>query len=312
MKKSVRYIGLTGVLCLGTLFSLNADNASFSLQTSNRTNQSDFEELLAADKQDMYLLKDTDIISDNTNTASVIESQAAGSTVSVITINGSMCRVLTQSGRIGYMPLARLTNKEEYVFSAADDIKYAKEGTELLGIPFSNGTQIDVLEENDEIHIIGTNNFQYWEVETDGRICYVSKDELMDEKKIRIVTPPANNNQNNNGNGGNGGGNYTPNWDGTVLNPRNGSIIGPSGKETYYNLPMQGVISIMRAAGFNYEYWIRSDGVKMYGDYVMIAADLSIRPRGSLVPTSLGMGIVCDTGTFIYTNPTQIDIAVAW
>jgi 3D (Asp-Asp-Asp) domain-containing protein len=44
----------------------------------------------------------------------------------------------------------------------------------------------------------------------------------------------------------------------------------------------------------------------------MIAADLSIRPRGSLVPTSLGMGIVCDTGTFIYTNPTQIDIAVAW
>lgn len=75
---------------------------------------------------------------------------------------------------------------------------------------------------------------------------------------------------------------------------------------------MDGVISIMRGIGNNDPYWVRGDGVKMLGDYVMIAADLSIRPRGSLVPTSLGMGIVCDTGSFIHSNPTQIDIAVAW
>ena len=306
MKKTVRYIGMTGLLCIGTIFSLNADNTSFSALAPEKSGTSEFEELLAADKQDMYLLKDTDIISDNTNTASVIDSQLAGSTVSVITIDGSMCKVLTENGRVGYMPLTRLTAKKEYVFVPQDVIKYAKEGTVLLGIPFDNGTEIEVLDENDEIHIIGTNEFQYWEVETDGRTCYVSKDDLMDEKKIIIITPPPTPQRYDDGGG------YTPNWDGTVLNPRNGAIIGPSGKETYYNLPMQGVINIMRSAGFNYEYWVRSDGVKMYGDYVMIAADLSIRPRGSLVPTSLGMGIVCDTGTFIYTNPTQIDIAVAW
>ncbi|MBR3357078.1 MAG: hypothetical protein IKG46_04545 [Solobacterium sp.] len=308
MKKTVRYIGLTGLLCIGTVFSLNADNTSFSALSPGKsgTGTNEFEELLAADKQDMYLLKDTNIISDNTNTASVIDTQRAGTTVSVITIDGSMCRVLTENGRVGYIPLTRLTAKLEYVFTPQDEIKYAKEGTVLLGIPFDNGTEIEELEENDEIHVIGTNDLQYWEVEADGRICYVSKDDLMDEKKIIIVTPPPVPQRND------AGGGYTPNWDGTVLNPRNGAIIGPSGKETYYNLPMQGVINIMRAAGFNYEYWVRSDGVKMYGDYVMIAADLSIRPRGSLVPTSLGMGIVCDTGTFIYTNPTQIDIAVAW
>ncbi|UNT96913.1 hypothetical protein [Allobaculum mucilyticum] len=101
-------------------------------------------------------------------------------------------------------------------------------------------------------------------------------------------------------------------WTGSVLTPSAGVNMGPSGKETYYNLPMEGVVSIMRDMGNTDEYWVRDDGVKMLGDYVMIAAHLPTRPRGSLVPTSLGMGIVCDTGTFALNNHTQIDIAVAW
>ena len=75
---------------------------------------------------------------------------------------------------------------------------------------------------------------------------------------------------------------------------------------------MSGVISIMRSIGNNDPYWIREDGVKMLGNYVMIAANLNIRPRGSLVETSLGTGIVCDTGGFAEKDQTQIDIAVNW
>ena len=75
---------------------------------------------------------------------------------------------------------------------------------------------------------------------------------------------------------------------------------------------MTGIVQVMRNMGNNDPYWIRDDGVKMLGNYVMCAADLSIRPRGSLVATSLGMGIVCDTGGFIYANPYQLDIAVNW
>lgn len=107
----------------------------------------------------------------------------------------------------------------------------------------------------------------------------------------------------------------TQTWTGPVLSKAAGVNIGPSGKETYYNLPMEGVISLMRSAGFSeaeYPYWVREDGVKMFGEYVMIAAELSSRPKGSLVPTSLGMGMVCDTGSFALSNPTQIDIAVNW
>ncbi len=99
---------------------------------------------------------------------------------------------------------------------------------------------------------------------------------------------------------------------GPSLTRSRGTIQGPSGKETYYNLNMSGVVGIMRRMGYDYEYWVRDDGVKMFGNYVMVAANLNLRPRGSLVQTSLGMGMVCDTGTFAKRNPTQIDIATAW
>lgn len=101
-------------------------------------------------------------------------------------------------------------------------------------------------------------------------------------------------------------------WNGPKLSRSAGVNYGPSGKETYYNLPMNGVVSIMRSMGNTSEYWVREDGVKMLGDYVMVAAHLGLHPRGSLVPTSLGMGIVCDTGGFASSNPTQLDIATAW
>lgn len=80
-------------------------------------------------------------------------------------------------------------------------------------------------------------------------------------------------------------------------------------KETYYNLPMGGVVSIAKSMGIQGEYWVRADGVKMYGDYVMVAANLSQFPRGSIVSTSLGTGIVLDTGGMGYN---WFDIAVNW
>lgn len=104
-------------------------------------------------------------------------------------------------------------------------------------------------------------------------------------------------------------------YNGSKLTKSRGTIQGPSGKETYYNLNMSGVVSIMRRMGFSeseYPYNVRADGVKCLGPYVMVAAHLGKRPRGSKVQTSLGAGIVCDTGGFASSNPTQIDVATAW
>lgn len=101
----------------------------------------------------------------------------------------------------------------------------------------------------------------------------------------------------------------------TNLNAFNGVCNGPSGKETYYNLPMSGVVRIMRQKGYDeqsYPYWVRDDGVKMFGDYIMVAADLSTRPKGTILECSLGTAMVVDTGEFVNTNPMQLDIAVTW
>ncbi len=103
-----------------------------------------------------------------------------------------------------------------------------------------------------------------------------------------------------------------PAYTGPVLTPRAGVVQGPSGKETYYNLNMGGVISNMNALGYHEEYWIREDGCKMFGPYIMCAANLNVRPRGTIVQTSLGEAIVCDTGGFAANNIYQLDIAVTW
>lgn len=99
------------------------------------------------------------------------------------------------------------------------------------------------------------------------------------------------------------------------LTQSGGVFAGPSGKETYYNLPMGRIISEMRAKGYTveeYPYWVRQDGAKMLGDYVMCAAELSTRPKGTILETSLGKAIVVDTGSFARSNPTQIDLATDW
>jgi hypothetical protein len=101
-------------------------------------------------------------------------------------------------------------------------------------------------------------------------------------------------------------------WKGPVLSKGRGVNYGPSGKETYYNLNMSGVVNIMHSMGYTGEYWVRDDGCKMLGEYIMVAANLNLRPRGSIVETSLGDAIVCDTGGFAKRNPTQIDVAVTW
>ena len=96
---------------------------------------------------------------------------------------------------------------------------------------------------------------------------------------------------------------------------RSGVCNGPSGRETYYNLKMDLVVKYMRKLGYkekDYPYWVRDDGAKMLGNYVMVAANLKIRPKGTILECSLGTAIVCDTGGFVKKYPKGLDIAVNW
>ena len=85
-------------------------------------------------------------------------------------------------------------------------------------------------------------------------------------------------------------------------------------QETYYDLNMDGVMAIAaRTCGVEAYYMVRDDGVKVDADgYVLVAANLNIYPRCSVVETSLGLGKVYDTGSFADDNPEQFDIATDW
>lgn len=104
-------------------------------------------------------------------------------------------------------------------------------------------------------------------------------------------------------------------WTGPKLTQTSGVLVGPSGRETYYNMDMSYCVQRMRAKGYSaseYKVWTRDDGCKMFGPYIMVAANFNIRPLGTVLETSLGWGIVVDTGGFVNKWPRGIDIATNW
>lgn len=157
----------------------------------------------------------------------------------------------------------------------------------------------------EEVEVIGPEQTQvieitYGPVVEEETTSQIEEEEYVEEEEVVTTTTPTV---------------QSSSWDGPVLTPSAGVVYGPSGKETYYNLDMSGVISIMRGMGFdeaNYPYWVDSRGCKYLGDYIMCAANLDVHPRGTTVESSLGTCLVCDTGGFAYSNANQLDIAVAW
>lgn len=97
-------------------------------------------------------------------------------------------------------------------------------------------------------------------------------------------------------------------------NSSGGGVLTPSGgvnwfngfQEKYYNLDMSQVVANAHAMGIQGQYWIREDGVKMLGGYVMVAS--SDFAKGTVIQTSLGTAIVVDAGC----PSGVIDVAVSW
>lgn len=253
-----------------------------------------FEQTKDDTKSIMYSLHDTAILYDKTNTSAILQTVHTGDTVPVLEKYDLFYKVLTTKGKIGYISTNQLTEYKDDVFFKVNETKYAMDNTECHQTRDLNSKIYTVLNLNDEVSVIGRNDIGTVQVKINNDVCYVDGTKLMDS-----VYKPKHFQQ------------EYPLWNGPVLSASKGSVLGPSGKETYYNLNMDSIINIMSAFTSG-NYWIRDDGVKMLGDYVMVAADYNIRPRGTILETSLGTGIVCDTGGFASSNPTQLDIAVSW
>lgn len=252
-----------------------------------------------------WLNTDIDMLAEDEVLSPALRTLAKREMVYVTGSGEEYASIMDTEGVSGYVRSAALSGSLEEIFDAADMHKWLSMDTVLKSAPSDGAADAASGVYNTEIVITGTNDYKYWQAVYNDTVVYVDHDALMDEMYVEPEPEPEPVKEYS-------GPMSNPNWDGTVLNAWRGTIIGPSGKETYYNLPMGGVISLMQSAGYSYNYWVREDGVKMYGDYVMAACSFDIRPRGSIVETSLGTAICADTGTFAYTNPTQVDIAVDW
>jgi len=96
-----------------------------------------------------------------------------------------------------------------------------------------------------------------------------------------------------------------------TLTAKLGTIQFNGHRETWYNLDMSRITrQTDEAVGMTGMYNVREDGVKCYGPFVIVAADLNLHPRYTFVETSLGTGVVLDTHTA--ADRETVDIATAW
>ena len=96
----------------------------------------------------------------------------------------------------------------------------------------------------------------------------------------------------------------------TILTAKLGRVSFNDHTETYYNLRMDKVVERAKSFGFEGDYWVRKDGCKMYGPFIIAAADWNLHPYGTVTETSRGYAMILDTGTF--EDRSTIDLAVTW
>ena len=274
------------------LSGLNVD-ASGNFRFSNSqsyTNavSADFTQLVDTDKQTMYLTSEANILKDGTNVSSTIETDGKGTQVQLLSAEGELCKIITPSGKVGYVNVNKLTSSHEDIFNPVDEIKYADSDIEVKQLPQEESTTIFTKTTDDELHVVGTNDYAYYEVDFDGVKGYVLKDQVKDEKTPVPVVAAVD---------------YSALF---ASMGSSGSLTKASGvnyyggrRETYYS------------SNVLYHYltptWtLDSEGFYRDGDnYVVAASDM---PQGTTFPCSKGTCIVLDTGCHAGTT----DYYVAW
>lgn len=290
MKK--RFITMLPVAAVLFLSGLNVDasgNFKFSnSQSYTNAVSADFTQLVDTDKQTMYLTSEANILKDGTNVSSTIETDGKGTQVQLLSAEGELCKIITPSGKVGYVNVNKLTSSHEDIFNPVDEIKYADSDIEVKQLPQEESTTIFTKTTDDELHVVGTNDYSYYEVDFDGVKGYVLKDQVKDEKTPVPVVAAVD---------------YSALF---ASMGSSGSLTKASGvnyyggrRETYYS------------SNVLYHYltptWtLDSEGFYRDGDnYVVAASDM---PQGTTFPCSKGTCIVLDTGCPAGTT----DYYVAW
>lgn len=276
---------------------------SISSRLKSQTDEEDMQKSLHAEKK--YLNNSVNLLQDPSIPSATVAQLSKRDEVYVLAQESGYAEI-SDHGTTGWIDADALSGSLAEIFDAVSQTMYvSSDNTPAYAKPDENSAITTTLNQNDAVTVTGLSTESLYRISVNNQTLYVNKDKLTDhaltfqERLPEIQAEPVT---------------YT--WSGAILNTASGSVSGPSGKETYYNLDMSGVISVMRSMGFNetdYPYWVRSDGAKMLGPYVMVAADLNEHAKGSVIDISLGKALVCDTGAFTSNGSgTKVDVAVTW
>ena len=289
MKTKIIKIFMIATLSISTLFitkyDIHADETTTSTTTEVTKNDDNTYTIQNNDKN----IKVTYSTETSTSIPATTETKKDDNT----STDKNTDKTLSTNHKIKIKEVKTKVNKTMYVT--------AKDGLNVRRTPNTNKKSKGTLPYRKKVKVIATIENSHWvQIRYGSSDSYVSKNFLSYKRPKKLKKKKKKS--------------YTSSYkyNGPKLTRRKGVNYGPSGKETYYNMRMTGVIRNMRRRGYTGRYWIRNDGAKMLGSYIMVAANLRVRPYGTKVRTSLGMGIVCDTGSFASSNPTQLDIAVNW
>lgn len=288
-KKLIRMVPVAATILFFSSFQLDA-SGRFSFgngEAYTKTKDTEFTQIVDSDKQVMYLSADANILQDESSVASTIETDVKGTQVQLISATGEMCKVITPSGKVGYVNVSKLTTHAEDIFSPTEETKYASGDIDIKQLPQEESSTISTLALDDEVNIIGTNEYAYYEVDVDGVKGYVLKDDVKDEPTPKPVQKQT----------------FEAVWStagstGTLTKQMGVNYYGGR-RETYYS------------SNVLYHYltptWsLDSEGFYRDGEYYVVAAsDMS---QGTTFPCSKGMCKVLDTGCPAGTT----DYYVAW
>lgn len=283
-KKLIRMIPVASAILFFSSMHLDASGKfSFGNSDTYAKKDTDFTQIVNSDKQVMYLSADANILQDESNVSSTIETDAKGTQVQLMSANGEMCQVVTPSGKVGYVHVSKLTTHAEDIFNTIEETKYANGDIEVKQLPQAESTTITTLALDDEVKLIGTNDYAYYKVDVDGVTGYVLKEDVKDEPTPKQA--------------------FSAIWatsgsTGTLTKQMGVNYFGGR-RETYYS------------SNVLYHYltptWtLDSEGFYRDGSYYVVAA--SDMPKGTTFACSKGMCKVLDTGCPAGTT----DYYVAW
>lgn len=295
-------IMLAVLLTVGSVTTVSAEtigSAGYSAKVNELLNQSKSNEITVSRSltekfnEINEAVKDADVDIDKNDVVVVTSSMEE---ITENTDNGTDKETDTDSNKTSDLKVVK-TDVEEVSKSV-----YAKQKVNVRELPTEDSDKIDTLEKGKKIEVTGKVG-KWYRIQYKEGDAFLSS-ELCTENNPNEVKETKDSTDNS--------ADTNTNWNGKKLTKSAGVVNGPSGKETYYNLNMSGVVRRLKSMGYSGDYWVRDDGVKMFGNYILVAASFDIRPIGTILPTSLGIGIVADTGGFARHNKYQLDIATNW